>query len=509
MLSLNEFLKDYEKNEKFLIGKIKSGKFKNELSDYYNLFKTDFNRLKFELFLTLRKKPELLDVHLMSKTLKIPIEVTYQIFSYPYKISYFPVYNIRKGGELEKILTVEIKWKNFILLEKDKEKIDAASLIQKKTGKNFFALFSDNFSHTSFMLSLYANLKYEQDILEKYAFTGIIGNDGNIYDIEHLKEKQEASKKHGKILIHPKIIKTLEEIDYWFNKNYVQIPFIQLSNKDLKLAFMDLEKSIKEHEKLFSLNILKYIYNLDEENLSLYSKSFLPEEENLWTDYINKDFVDKLSLILKQIKHKTPIFNIVTSISSLSFGLGVKFGSRLNCNIYHFQSGKDKKYFKVLSMETSEDLRKIKEIKNNVPNILEETEYFSVEIPKREDFSETAVAFYIASHNPFADVEKFLKKHEKEIPLIKIMNKPPLPIGNLPVNDDWTKYVIEINSILNKLRESLSIDRFLFFLSMPSPLAFALGIAIGHIIDIDVYHKSHEKNTYVKVFNTKKIESNF
>ena len=495
---------------KFLIAKIKDGKFQEELEDFYQLFKSEDNQVKFELYKNIRKNPKVFNVPLLSKVLNLPEKVVFEIFQSDYKTSYFPVYiPSQDKAKLASMIVVELRnYDKPIVFTEDEEIKESVNLIKKITGKNFFVIFSDNFQHSSFMLSLYSALKYPQDILNKYAFTGIIGNDGDIYDVEAVEEKQKAVEKEGKNLISFKEVREIQELDFWIGRKYIPATFIQLANKDINKALKELEEEIKSKEKYFSLENLRNIYDIDKEDITLYYPYFLPLDEKFWTDYINKEFEPKIKRILDKALPKNVIFHISVGVSALAFGLGVKFGSRLPCILYHYQPGKDKNYHPVLNMETAEDLRSLKEIRHN---ILENPKYCNITIPKSDEYSEVALAVHLASHALYSDVESYLKENEKNIPVIEISLKDNQ--GKLPIDEDWKKYVVEINSIINELKDTKRISKLHLFLSTPSVFAFALGMAIGHVVNIPVYvlksKNASPKEKYQKVFETQNIPSPF
>ncbi len=499
-----------ESDKKFLIKKIKAGKFENQLEEFYQLFKGNDNQIKFELYKSLRKHHKVFNFSLLSKVLDLPERIVAEIFQSDYKIAYFPIYLIHKyEAKLAQMIVIELKkYDEPVVFTNDEEIKSAIKTIKDITGKNFFVVFSDNFKHNSFMLSLYAALNYQQDILDKYAFTGKIGIDRDIYYVEAIEEKRKAVEKEGKKLISPKEVEEIEELDFWIGRKHIPVPFIQLANKDINKALDDLEEEMQKKEKYFNLKNLQKIYDIEKEDTTLFSKDFLPLNEKFWTDYINKDFTSKISNIIKKADQKTVVFHISVGISALAFGLGVKFGSRLPCILYHYQPGKDKNYHPVMDMENSENLRELKEINNN---ILENPKYCNITIPENDNYSEVAIALHLASHTLYSDVKNYLKANGKNMPVIEINLKENQ--GKLPVNEDWKKYVKEINSIIGKLKDEKGVNKLNLFLSVPAVIAFTLGMAIGHVINVPVYslrsQNAEPKEKYEKVFETYNISSPF
>ena len=496
---------------KFLISQIKDGKFQDSLEEFYQLFKSNDNQIKYQLYKSIRKYPKLFNLPLLSKILNLPEKIVFEIFQSDYKVANFPIYfPLKNQAKLATAIVIELKNYDKSIVFTENENIKrAVDLIKNITGKNFFVIFSDNFEHNSFMLALYSALKYPQEVLNKYAFTGIIGNDYDIYDVEAVEEKQKAVEKEGKKLISFKEVREIEELDFWIGRNYIPVPFLQLANKDINKALKELKGEIKNKEKYFSLENLKNIYEIDKEDITLYYPEFLPLDEKFWTDYINKEFEQKIRTILKNISDKTTVFHISVGITSLAFGLGVKFGLRLPCILYHYQPGKDKNYHPVLNMETAESLRSIKEIKHNV---LENPDFCNIIIPESSDYSEVALAIHLASHSLYSDVENYLRENGKDIPVVGISLKDNQ--GKLPLNQDWKKYVVEVNSIINKLKDIKKVSKFHLFLSTPAVFGFALGMAVGHAgSSIPVYslrnNKISPKEKYEKVFETQNIPSPF
>ncbi|WP_029522233.1 SAVED domain-containing protein [Persephonella sp. KM09-Lau-8] len=508
MNSIGNALND-KLDRKFLISQIKDGKFENKLEEFYQLFKSDDNEVKFELYKSIRKYPKVFDIPLLSKVLELPENIVFEIFQSDYKVSYFPVYSPnRNKAKLSQMIVIELKKHDEpVVLTNDKDIKKAVETIKKITQKNFFVIFGDNFKHNSFMLALYAALNYPQETLNRYAFTGVIGNDRDIYEVEAIDEKRKVAEEKRKKLISPKEVREIEELDFWIGRKHIPVPFIQLANKDVNKALNDLVEEIHKIEKYLSLENLKNIYDICPEDITLHYPDFLPLNEEFWTDYINKEFEPKIRKILDKAG-KTVVFHISTGITSLAFGLGVKFGSRQPCILYHYQPGKDKVYYPVLNLEDSESLRSLKEIKHNV---LKNPEYCDITIPESDNYSEVALAIHLASHPLYSDVENYLKENGKNMPVIGISLKDNQ--GKLPVNEDWKKYVVEINSIITKLRDDKKISKFHLFMSAPTVIGFALGMAIGHVINVPVYSLKNKdakpKEKYEKVFETQNIASPF
>ncbi|WP_457626006.1 SAVED domain-containing protein [Persephonella sp.] len=505
-MSLDDLLAYYGYD--FLKAKITDGKIEKEnLCSYYRIFNSEYDELKFVLYKTLRKHPHLVDVSVLSRILNIPEKIIFKIFYSTYREAYFPV----STGKILRILTVPVD-ESVVLSSCVKE--EDIQIIEQLTGRKFFAVFSDRFEGSSYMLALYSSLKYSQEILRSYSFTGVIGADGEIYEVGFLSEKEKASKTAGLKLISPLHVSDVKELNYWLGGESIDIPFLYLRNKkDPEKILESFEKTIRKNKKNFSLKGLEKIFDIKREDLYINLQEDLPpvkdsETSQLWKNEIKK-FEKKITGIYTKIKDKKRVLHLASSIASLSLGLGVKLGARKPVVLYHYQSDE---YIPVIDLSDSRKIRKIKYVRKHIDTDLR---YITVSYPASIEKSEdVAVGIWLASHNPFDSIERYIKANGTTDCLVEIESKDfqgdiPLPSDFEDITQDyWRDIVSEIYSVLNVLKYRYRIRRFHLFLSVPVPIATALGMALGHFIDIIVYNYNtlpevSDKELYFPVFNLK------
>ncbi|SNZ09125.1 hypothetical protein SAMN06265182_1484 [Persephonella hydrogeniphila] len=506
-MSLDDLLAYYGYD--FLKSKIIDGKIeKDALVSYYQIFNSEYDDLKFVLYKTLRKYPYLIDIPVLSKTIKLPEKVIFKIFNLPYKKAYFPV----STGKILELIALPLEEISVVLSSGVKE--EDTRVIEKLTGNKFFSIFSDRFEGSSYMLALYSSLKYSQEILKSFSFTGVVGADGEIYEVGFLPEKEKASKMAGLKLISPLLVSNVKELDYWLGEESIDIPFLYLrKKKHPEKVLENFEKIIKEKRENFSLRGLESIFDIHEEDLFINLQKDLPSVKNSetlwqWKNEI-KNFERKITQIYSRIKGKKRILHLASSIASLSLGFGVKLGGRKPVILYHYQSDE---YIPVIDLSDSKKIRKIKYVRKNIDT---ELKYITVSYPASiEKSQDVAVGIWLASHNPFDSIERFLKTNNLTDCLVKIESKNFQ--GDIPLPSDfedtprnyWIEIVSEIYSVISVLKYRYKIKRFHLFLSVPVPIATALGMALGHFIDIIVYNYNTlpdalDKELYFPVFNLK------
>ena len=459
------------------------------LSDY-----PQDNELIFTVYKFFDRNPEYLDYYKFSKSTGLSVQVVKEIFNSRPKRVYFPLAN-QEYSDIASgyVFILRSKTEKFSFSEKTDLKNIKKLLETKGIKNNFFVIFDKNFTQKSYLLSVASAFFLPEYVLNSYAFTGEINSEGEIFDVGFIRQKEKITKEKGLRLISPKDVDHIDEIIYYLGDKPIDIPFLQLSNKTEEEALISIEKlseKIREKSPFFDLKKLEKFFNINREDLLLIT-GFLPQiskedlkEENEWIKTI-KTFEEKLKNIYSKISRKKRILHFAGSVSSLSFGMGIKFGAKKPVIIYHYQADE---YFPVMDLSDDEKIRQIKQIKN-------QTDLLEVKYLKKKIGSEDlAVAVWTASHNPFGDVLKYCENKSCDVVGIKLKDNQ----GNLPISDKklWVDIVNQIYSVLNNLKNE-RYRRFHFFISSPVAVSFALGMSVGHFINGTVYNKN---NQYFPVF---------
>ncbi|WP_297455375.1 SAVED domain-containing protein [Persephonella sp.] len=497
-----------------------------EVDELYQLLndKTTSNEIKFLIWTQIKKREDLFDIEKLSKLLKTSELNTKKIFkSTPIEVK-FPI-ALNNKGELATAYIIPLpKPIDTLTFSSNLEIRQALSTIKQllKTKKhqiqNFFVVFDRDFTGKSFMLAVTAGLLLPEENIKNFAFTGVVNEEGEIFEVSYIPQKEEIAKSHNLKLITPDSLDKIDELIYWLGDKPVDIPFVYLVKRppqETTIALNKIEKKIKKKEKDFSINGLKNILGIERKDLAISYENSLPaitpeqlSEENEWIKQV-LNFEEKLKNIYSKVDLKKRVLHIGLSVPiSLAMGLGIKLGTKKPVLVYHYQSDE---YIPVIDLSTTAKLRKIKYIRKNIQKQMKNIE---VEIPENiESWENVAVAIWLASHSPYGDVQNYLETTGRNWPLIKIESREfqgdiPLPQDFEDIPEDyWIRYVSEIYSVLNVLKVKYQIQKYHFFLSVPVPIAFALGMAIGHFWDGYVYNfnfnASAPEDKYYPVFDIK------
>jgi len=513
-----EKLKEYLKSGNIPVG---------EIDDLYSLLNEESipDDIKFLVYQQIKENKDLFHIDKLSKTLNLPPIVVKKIFkSAPIKAK-FPI-ALEKDKDIATayIIPLEkpIQSNTFSSNREIREGIKTIKSLLKTKNipiKDFFVIFDKNFDGKSFMLSILAGLTLPQESLKKFAFTGVLNEEGEIFPVGYISFKEEISKENGLILITPDHLDTVEELIYYLGDEKVDIPFVFFIKRppnEAKLSLKKLESKIKEKVPFFSIEKLCNLFGFVQEDLIVNFENFLPvldtdelDTDNLWSNQV-KTFEQKLKYIYSKFEYKKRVLHFALGgvPSSLAMALGIKLGAKKPIILYHYQSDE---YFPVIELSDYKNLRKIKYIRKNLKENLENIEFFL-----EDTFSNTkdiAVSIWLASHNPHFDVENYLKQTKKEFDLLKIESKDFQ--GDIPLPDDfediskdyWVRYISEIYSLLNILKNNKGVQNYHIFLSVPVVIAFGLGMAVGHFWKGVIYNYNFgAKTSDTKYYPVFKLE---
>jgi len=525
MPDLEKYKNSPEKLEKLLKSKAV------DIKDKYFLYSllVDENisdKIRFLVWKVIKAKPELFDIEELSKLLQISEMNVKKIFKSPPIEVKFPIALNGKADIATAYIIRLPKPSKRLSLSNDKEKTEALNtikeILEKRNfeNKNFFVIFDKDFVGKSFMLSVIAGLVIPEENLENLAFTGVLNEEGEILEVIYIPDKEKISQEKGLTLIKPDvdILDNIDELIYWLGDEPIDIPFlffVKREKNEVLSSLRKIEKKIKQKKPFFSLKGLKQIFNINLEDLFISYDNWLSPlkesqifEDNEWIHQV-KNFEEKLKNLYSKISKKSRILHLGFSIpASLAMALGIKLGAKKPVVLYHYQADE---YMPVIDLSDKNKLRKIKYIRKNIKQHLK-----NVEVEYTSDFKNTknvAVSIWLASHSPYGDVKNYLKANNKNWDMIKIESKDfqgdiPLP-GDFEYADKdyWTRYISEIYSVLNVIKNKHQIQNYHFFLSVPLPIAFALGMAIGHFWDGYIYNfsqiSSNLKEKYYPVFYMK------
>ena len=449
------------------------------LLSYLKQGKNEHKKAKIVLFL--RKHRKSVNTKALAEALDISENTAKEILYNNCGTAIFPV----TGEKTKPIKVHAIPLSNTTLsFPADKNIKRALETIKKATGKQFMALFEDKFYGNSYMLALAAAL-ITQETIERYLFTGAIDASGNIIGVENLQEKTLLAKYLKKPLIHSGIFKKLEELETFLKERKVDIPLLVVLKKQaLRGVFDKFYNAIKSHYNLESMGIFEI-----EKSMCIYQTNYSMLPDTPWDELLD-GIARRISSVKDRITGVTPVFHIaILGPSAFAFCLGAMFGLTDPFVLYHYTNGE----YKIALNFRDDDLRKLKQhpsrfrlLDCNIPNT-------------QQRINTLAMVYFLASHQPIGDVKKFIDELEScKLATCKVKTNASIVQGNIPI-ETWEHVVQEMYLCYNKTKE-LAVNRRMFFLSLPVPLAFALGAVIGSAEDADVMHFG-AKNRYFKACN--------
>jgi hypothetical protein len=219
----------------------------------------------------------------------------------------------------------------------------------------------------------------------------------------------------------------------------------------------------------------------------------LPPDKTIWNNLL-KETKDKINNIYKKFPKAN--LHLLGSLATFMFAVGIIITSKKKYCIYHFQ---DNELVKVMDLckKTARSLKGEKKEKFN-----------HIEIEEVKNNSDKlSIILYLASHNPKQDAYSFIDKNLKSN---KIFIKTVSNQGNLPLDNQekWINMVTEIYSAIDNFQNNskTTIKSHHFFMSLPVPIALALGMAIGDYKQNHIYQYDKENQTYFEILNSKDCE---
>ncbi len=436
----------------------KRGNLKLEISDVKEALNSPYGEVKYAIVEGLLKRREW-------KLIKelLPIEEN----SKPIRFT-FPTVPLRDNGESKLNEAFAFKSKETF---SNKEKIKLNS-VEKFLGHKVGVIFKDaDFDGESFQAPLAYSLKFGE-IPESVLISGYLQPNGD-FEADKIEEKRQLAQKHGKILIGKGNILKLHD---FLSKEKVQIPLIVgRETRDYKNAFLNL---VKEYD----LDTLEGSF--DKEKLIVKFPGYLsPSEE--WKSYIER-FKDVIGEI-KKLPNFSSLHLGLDAPAPLCLGMGVVTGTgRIGLAIYHFEGGK---YKKVIDLR--ENSRKIKKRTEKFKRVKVEEEI------KGRD--KALIAVQLASHETREKTRALSEELFCDFYYISAKDK-----GAIDLNFDWSELVSEVYEEINRVYSFYKEIELI--MSVPTPIAFALGMAAGHYWPIRVWQYFREVEGYRPVLTVNELE---
>ena len=474
-------------------GKIKE----RELKTVYEILATsERDEITFAIYSSLKKYPNLLDYKLLSNITSLRENILQELFSTAPKKALFPI--VDSNSQQKELATAYIfklsqKPNRLSFTTKRQNELQRIEKFLQNISptEHFFVLFDKEFDGNSYLLAVAAGILLPNDALKKYAFTGEVNERGEIFEVKSLEEKRQVCKQAGLELMSAGDFSSLPKMRYYLDDSVDKdIPFLFLNQSigETEESLSRLETEIQKKVPFYSLKKIFSLYRLSREELFIQNEK-IPNNSDAWNQYL-KLFAQKIKKINDELKNYT--LHIGTSISAMSFGMGIILGAKRKYILYHFQGGN---YYPLIDLKS--DSRSIKNVAKREPKQIK----ISAEI--HDNPHTVDLIIYLASHSLQRSVREFTKNPNQIF--IKVGDNKQ---GKLPLEPDvWSEIVSELYSTINEYRDRYGIKKFNLFLSCPAIIALALGMAVGNFIDIDVYHYIPERREYFLAFNATNLQT--
>ena len=435
----------------------------NALLNYFPFNKTvEAENLNFYLLKLIFKRSQLVDRKKLSQKLEIddknlnilleqePVEVCFPIIS-------------ESHSRLVKALVVPLKDMNKIIfpdrvLFKLPDIEEGLETILKLFNKGFLISFDyTNFSGKSFTLAIYTALKYGKKA-EKFAYTGVVLENGSIEPIDRLEEKLKSAQEYGKPLIFPsKDLTNFIKLDKFLKE--LEIPISMLFNKKDVKKFEDTFPFKGDYiKKVFHLKDIALHYTTESGVLKETPKEF--QKAKIWVENVLNKLLEKVILYLKPFG--TPKIALTQKIVVLSFISGIEFSKkRISVKFYNYDNT-------LQSYKESYTIFDDREV--HPEDIL--YEYFEIEEPQEDQIKRIYISF---KNKPQTDKAAliFYKKADKAITAEELHKK----LGNA------------LALYLRKYKEKFYEQPPELILQAPNPFAFAFGYYLEDYLPLKVVHK--------------------
>jgi hypothetical protein len=204
----------------------------------------------------------------------------------------------------------------------------------------------------------------------------------------------------------------------------------------------------------------------------------LDEKEENWYAEVNElggkiEKIEKIgNIVVLNVFFKCPI--------PLAISLGASINVSKPIVLWHYEPSKKGNYVRVIDLTFNRRQKLRRPIQAEEQNALK---HIKVSVKRNEGSRTVAISIYLASHKPKID------KYDGDI--IEVKSATPCYISPA---EDWLEIVNEIyNVIMNEVNSGKEVD---VYASMPLPIAFALGMALGNKSPVRLYHWFQDKQMY-------------
>ncbi len=338
---------------------------KREIKELISVFPfevfEDIENINFWAVKLFLKKADLVNINTLSEKLNTSPDVLKDLFEKEQVEVNFPVSD---GINAVMIKALVIPLEKEIVVSPDPVDTSVFEPLIKLTKKGMFITFSRgfDFKSKSFLLAIYSAVSFGKQI-ENIAFTGIVSEEGNIEEVEHLDRKIEIAKEQKIPLLYPhKCLKNVKDLKEFLED--LKIPIAVIPQKDT-YPF--------ENMFPFSSDYIRSVFHIDK-NL-FWTEKF---EENIKSFNHFSMWAEEMINKVKEIREKyiPAKVSITSSILCMSFYLGVLTSkAKLPVEFYTY-SPEEATYKKIFDLksdifgdDTAKDLINIQEPEKDIKEI--------------------------------------------------------------------------------------------------------------------------------------------
>ncbi|OPX35834.1 hypothetical protein B1H10_00355 [candidate division KSB1 bacterium 4484_188] len=289
-------------------------------------------------------------------------------------------------------------------------------------------------------------------------------------------------------------------VSYLFRKIKLQkekrVPYLVVIGKG-DSQYRDTRSQVETALADFRIHVheLKRAFGLHGEDWIFRRESQLSTDPEVWKTTITK-IENKFWRLAERIPGRKTYHFFMNGPATLAFAMGATIGSRNEYVFYHYMpaSGRNP-YHDIINFEKSDSPEGHHKLKTKIKKykmIHASGEDKLNGMPRRD----VLVALYLAGHSPVGDVTE--RSKQSGLPLIVIQSKFK---GTIPLDQDWILLSQEVSSVLLDIAGRENVERLHLFLSVPLPIAFCVGSAMGKFVRATVYNYFPGLGGYEKVFN--------
>ncbi|ABR31511.1 hypothetical protein SU69_08455 [Thermosipho melanesiensis] len=421
------------------------------------------------------KKVKNISEELLSKFFDGNIELVFDLLKNGYVEAKFPIVK-EEYGKIARVMV--IKSENSF----SNVKLNKLRVIENVVGHRLAVIFDSKFVGNSFMLAT-ALAALTSKIPINLAFSGEIDEEGVIKkNLDGFSIKERVCSENNLKLIGAFDVSNVFELKEFFEEENFHIPVLMFFRKEeeeyINFSYEKLFKSVSKKYPVRFAELFEKVYDV---------KKFFVTNELSSLEKWKKALKEAKAFLLKIISNGGIPHVAIVGPSAMAMALGIAIGLQNPLVIYHKQD----EYYPVIDL--TDNLRKIKNIKDS---------YEYLKYTTFDEGKDCAYVIYLASHNPFSSVIKFLENNSLDSKIILI--EPIENKGNLSI-DTWGKIVSELMSITQNVLYDNYCENVFFFLSCPVAIALGFGMAFGDFAKGGIFHYNKADDSYIEVFKIERI----